>query len=97
MSKINDLLAQIAALENQVAEVRKSDIREAITKVNALIEEFGLTPADIFPSRKAKIADRKTGKVAAKYKDPVSGKTWSGRGLTPKWLVGKSKADYLVK
>ena len=30
-------------------------------------------------------------KVAAKYKDPQSGATWSGRGLTPKWLRGKEK------
>ena len=35
-------------------------------------------------------------KVAAKYRDPVSGKEWSGRGLAPKWLQGKNKADYLI-
>ncbi|NBC20176.1 MAG: H-NS histone family protein [Alphaproteobacteria bacterium] len=29
---------------------------------------------------------RATGKAPAKFKDPVSGKTWSGRGRTPVWL-----------
>jgi DNA-binding protein H-NS len=41
-------------------------------------------------------------KVAAKYKDPQSGATWSGRGLTPKWLAEKEKAgakreEFLIK
>lgn len=40
--------------------------------------------------------------VAPKYKDPQSDATWSGRGLTPKWLVEKEKAgtkreEFLIK
>ena len=27
--------------------------------------------------------------VAAKYRNPVTGETWSGRGLMPKWLVAE--------
>ena len=41
-------------------------------------------------------------KVAPKFKDPQSGATWSGRGLTPKWLAEKEKAgakreEFLIK
>lgn len=41
-------------------------------------------------------------KVAPKYREPQSGATWSGRGLTPKWLVGVEKSgakreDFLIK
>ena len=36
-------------------------------------------------------------KVAAKYRNPETGTTWSGRGITPKWLLGKDKADLLIK
>jgi len=48
---------------------------------------------------KKKTAKRK---VAPKYKDPQSGATWSGRGLTPKWLAEKEKAgakreEFLIK
>ena len=40
--------------------------------------------------------------VAPKYRDPQSGATWSGRGLTPKWLAEKEKAgqkreEFLIK
>src|SRR3990167_4522742 len=32
-------------------------------------------------------------KVAQKYKDPQSGATWSGRGLTPNHRLGSEKAS----
>ncbi len=98
MSKLKDLQAQIAALQSQVAEVKKTEISEAIAKVRAIVEEYDLTAADIFPARKRAPAttESKRSVVAAKYKDPVTGNTWSGRGLTPKWLAGKNKADYAV-
>jgi len=96
MSKIKDLLSQIAALQSQVAEVKKTEVNEAIDKVRAIVEEYDLAVTDIFPSRRAKTVEKKANKVAAKYKDPVSGKTWSGRGITPKWLAGKNKSDYSI-
>lgn len=41
-------------------------------------------------------------KVKAKYRDPKSGKTWSGRGQTPVWLrtyeeLGKNRAEFLIQ
>lgn len=52
--------------------------------------------------RPATLGKKKTGAVvAAKYRGP-NGETWSGRGLTPRWLSalvaqGKTKEDYSVK
>lgn len=34
----------------------------------------------------------KASKVSAKYRDPDSGKTWSGRGMAPVWLREHEKA-----
>jgi DNA-binding protein H-NS len=96
MSNLKELLAQIATLQSQVAEVRKTEVGEAISKVRALVEEYGLTAADVFPNGKTKVTSKKTGSVAPKYRDPATGKTWSGRGLAPKWLAGKNKDDYLI-
>lgn len=97
MSKLKDLQAQIAALQSQVEEVRRTEVGEAIAKVRAIVEEYDLKASDIFAVRGRKAASSsKRSEVAAKYKDPISGKTWSGRGLTPKWLAGKNKDDYAV-
>ena len=35
-------------------------------------------------------------KVAPKYRDPSTGKTWTGRGKAPLWLAGKDKASFLI-
>ena len=55
-------------------------------------------------SKKAAKPNKKRAKrkVAPKYKDPQSSATWSGRGLTPKWLAEKEKAgakreEFLIK
>ncbi|MGX6999407.1 H-NS histone family protein [Caballeronia sp. KNU42] len=31
-----------------------------------------------------------------KYRDAVSGATWSGRGRAPHWIVDKNREDFLV-
>ncbi|MBW4490903.1 MAG: H-NS histone family protein [Trichocoleus desertorum ATA4-8-CV12] len=36
-------------------------------------------------------------KVAAKYYDPSSGATWSGRGKPPKWIDGKERDSFLIR
>jgi DNA-binding protein H-NS len=97
MSSLKDLLSQIESLQNQVAEVRQREVGDAVAKVRALIDEYQLSPSDIFPNGKSKAAvSRKSGKVAPKYRDPISGNTWSGRGLAPKWLTGKNKEDFRI-
>lgn len=97
MTTLKDLIAQREALEKQIAELRQSEIADSIAKVRALIAQHGLTQSDIFggssKEKKTKVAGSK---VAAKYRDPISGKEWSGRGLAPKWLQGKDKSAYLI-
>lgn len=34
--------------------------------------------------------------LAPKYRDPVSGKTWSGHGVRPKWMRGRSARDFQI-
>jgi DNA-binding protein H-NS len=98
------IVAQMATLEKQIAEAQSGQRAEAIAKVRALMSETGLTMADIGATatpRAARAASETPSKVAAKYKDPESGKTWSGRGLKPRWLTaaiaaGKKPEDFLI-
>jgi len=100
MSSLNELLAQKAALEQQIAEVQREERGQAIAKVKALMAEYGLTLADI--SARAAASPRKAaGKVAPKYRNPATGDTWSGRGLKPNWLraaleSGRKLEDFAI-
>jgi len=96
MATLQELIAQKDALEKLIQETRQAELSDAINR--GLISEFGLTQDDIFSTtRGAKKSKPEGSKVAAKYRDPVSGKEWSGRGLAPKWLQGRDKGDFLIK
>jgi DNA-binding protein H-NS len=101
MATLSELLAQKAALEKQILETQREERSAAVAKVRAVMAEYGLTLADI-STRAASAPGRKSsGKVAAKYRDPATGDSWSGRGLQPKWLKaavasGRSVADFAV-
>ena len=89
MTSLTDLLAQRAEIERQITEARRQERADAIAKVRALMTEHGLTVADLTAkSTGTRAASGGEGrKVAAKYRDPASGQTWTGRGLKPKWIT----------
>ena len=94
---LKQLLLEQSALEQKIQEMRLSQRAEAISSILALVADNGLTQLDIFPVKTSSKEGRMpSGKVVAKYRDPETGKEWSGRGLSPKWLVGKNKEDFLI-
>ena len=92
MTTIAELLAQKEAIEQQIAEIRKNERADAISRARAIVIEFDLTADDLFSSKK--ITAKK--QVKAKYRNPETGETWTGRGRAPHWLVDKNRADYLI-
>ncbi len=97
VASYKELLAQREALEQAIAQARKNEITNAVSKVRELVAEFGLTAEDIFSGRSAKSGVAKaTNKVAPKYRDSATGQTWTGRGKAPKWIDGKDRAEYTI-
>ena len=50
---------------------------------------------------KARKSAAKGTKVAAKYRHPETGQTWSGRGILPKWMTeeiakGRKREDFAI-
>lgn len=35
--------------------------------------------------------------VSAKYHNPNTGQTWSGRGKPPKWIANKERAQFEIQ
>jgi len=105
MSALPDLIAQRDALNKQIEEANKAERAGAIAQAKAIIAEHGLKASDLFGSSRVGTSDsgpaRRKGsasgnKVAPKYRDPVSGATWTGRGRSPIWLAGRNKNDFLI-
>lgn len=92
-----ELLAQREALEQAIAQARKNEIASAVAKARELVAEYGLTVQDLFPGRATKSGSPKAvSKVAAKYRDPATGQTWTGRGKAPKWIDGKDRTPFII-
>ena len=100
-ASLSDLLAQREALEREIQAAQDSSKSDALAEIRKLMTAHGLTPADLVARSSPKSGAKSGSKVAAKYRDPVSGSTWTGRGLKPKWLAaaiseGKSLADFAI-
>ena len=92
MSSYKELLAQREELERQIQELRHRESADAIAKVRTLIEEYDLSAQDIFPPARASTG----GKVAAKYRNPETNETWTGRGKAPKWIQGQDREKFVI-
>lgn len=94
---LKELLQQRVALEQAISQARQNEISTAVAKIRELIAEYELTPQDIFPGRGPKSQLVKSpSKVAAKYRDPETGQTWTGRGKAPKWIDGKERGPFMI-
>ncbi|MCK4118445.1 H-NS family nucleoid-associated regulatory protein [Ralstonia nicotianae] len=96
MAKYQDLLAQKAALEEQIEAARQAEVQAVIQQVRQVVLEYGLTAEDLgLQPKRGKRASTKPA-VAPKYRDPKTGATWSGRGRAPAW-IGKNRARFLIE
>lgn len=103
MPELKELIAQRTALDQQIAAAQREARETAIAKVRSLMQEHGLTMADL-QSRKPRSAAKSGttgGKVPAKFRNEATGESWSGRGLQPRWLKaelasGKKLSDFAV-
>lgn len=97
MSSYKELLKQREELEKQIQDARKRELAEAISKARTLIDEYGLTAADVFPPARGRNAGSKAGsKVAPKYRNPETGETWTGRGKAPKWIQDQDRSKFKI-
>ncbi|WP_438947144.1 H-NS family nucleoid-associated regulatory protein [Trinickia soli] len=56
------------------------------------MQQFDITAGDLAAKRDA----YKRGASQAKYRDPVSGATWSGMGREPRWIAGKDRTAFAI-
>jgi len=85
-----ELQAKIADLQAQAEVAKREEKAQAISAARAMIDSYGITAKDLGLDKapKAKTGPKAGNKIAAKYRDPATGATWSGRGKTPKWING---------
>ena len=98
MAIYQELKAQAEALPQQAEAARRAEIAAVVAEIQAKMNEYGITLDDLKGgAKKAKTR----GVVAAKYRNPATGESWSGRGRASRWLAdelakGRTKDAFLV-
>ena len=114
MTNLMDIQVQIEKLQKQAAQIKAKEFHKTVAEIREKMAAFGITIKDIQSPTKTKIKSAASGKsakpagkkmagatVAAKYQGP-EGQSWTGRGLTPRWLKtlidsGRAKEEFLIK
>lgn len=112
MATSKELNDKIAALEQQLAQTRKEadELRAKeraiiIGQLNQSIAENGIRAEELTFPRAPKTARTQPGKARKgtpgkpKYRDPESGKTWTGHGKRPSWIPDdeSQRAAFLIQ
>ena len=96
MSTYKDLQAQIMKLQEQAASLHKAEKDAAIASIKEQMQSLGITVNDLGQTGSTKKDGKQRSSVAAKFRHPETGQTWSGRGRQPLW-IGENSDIYLIK
>ncbi|MCY0389879.1 H-NS histone family protein [Robbsia sp. Bb-Pol-6] len=99
-SELDKLIQEKAKLDAQIQAMRAEARGSALIEVKETIAAFELTAAELgFGTRgyaRKESVSKQRSAVAPKYRDPESGKTWSGRGKPPLWIAGKDRDGFVI-
>jgi DNA-binding protein H-NS len=90
------VLAKLSGTHDEQREAKRASLMKELSALGGDMPKKRGRPAT-----KGRLVMKRKGKVSAKYRDPKSGETWSGRGRMARWLADKVKAgekqdNYLV-
>jgi DNA-binding protein H-NS len=106
MTTLKALQDKIAILQTQAEAIARKESSAALEKIRALMQKHGLTTDDIAVGFRKPTTGRKstvsktpaTPAAAAKYLNPRTGATWSGRGRAPAWIANaEDRSEFLVE
>lgn len=111
-AKINK---EIERLKKQALTLQSKSRKPVINSIIRSMKEYSITPEEITAAfgkpvraeksgtKSPKVAKTSTPKkpVAAKYRHPASGASWTGRGKAPLWIVeaeknGQPRQQFLI-
>jgi DNA-binding protein H-NS len=94
----DELRAKAAEILAQAEQVKAEEKQQAAEACRAMIATYGITAKDLGLDKapKVKSGPKPGQKLTPKYRDPLSGATWSGRGKTPRWINGADRSQYAI-
>ncbi|MBS2132095.1 H-NS histone family protein (plasmid) [Burkholderia thailandensis] len=93
-ASLRELLKQREALEARIQQEKDIGRGKALQTIRGLMAEFDIHVSDLGGNRKR--GPQKITPPAPKYRDPLSGATWTGRGKPPRWIAGQDRERFAI-
>jgi len=102
MTTLAAIRKQIVELQKKADAIAKAEARAAAQTVRELIARHNLTADDVglsgAPGKRKDKAVKPKAPGVPKYRDPATGKTWTGTGKPPAWIAGaKNRSKFLIE
>ncbi|EIF32244.1 DNA-binding protein H-NS [Burkholderia sp. Ch1-1] len=88
-----NLTAELHSLDRKIEREHARERSNVLQRIRELMTAWDIQSNEL---RRYRRGTYNTKPVVPKYRDPVSGKTWSGRGHAPAWIVGKDRTAFLI-
>ncbi|WP_428145885.1 H-NS family nucleoid-associated regulatory protein [Delftia acidovorans] len=86
-SKYKALMRERAALDAKIAEYYGAMKLNAIDAARQLVKDHELRAEELF------VPDKPPN---ARYRNPKTGETWTGRGRAPRWIEGRDRKPFEI-
>lgn len=95
-ASLDQLLHAKAELDARIEQIQREKKAQHISDIRKAMEQYGITLADLGNRRsRSDKGKARSGAGVPKYRDPVSGATWTGFGRRPAWIAG-DKESYRI-
>lgn len=95
MATYLELQADINRLQKEAEAAREQEKAAVVEEIQQLIIQFRIYPEELGLRPTLPKSGAATGKPP-RFRDPVSGATWSGFGRAPNWMAGKKREDFAI-
>jgi DNA-binding protein H-NS len=93
---LSELLAQHDALQLQLERAKSEEAARVLREIVRKMQEYGITLVELMGSTPIEPPAKTAESKLAKYRDPATGATWSGRGRAPRWINEQDRSAFQI-
>jgi DNA-binding protein H-NS len=93
---LKEMREQLARLQQAIADAEKHEREQALGQIQEIMYANSITLADLQAAMTAAKRPKSKSARQPKYRDPESGKEWSGVGKVPGWIKGQERERFLI-
>ena len=98
LTEVQEIQQQIKDLQTRAAVLIMEGRDDAIAQIKTMMADYTISAADLGLVLKAPPRNRNGAKDPRppKYRDPLTGATWTGQGAAPIWLKNQDREAFLI-